>query len=60
MQAITTIDLDIAKSVFQVGIGGDGKVIIRRQLRASLRLGIFPEVAAEPLGEHVLEAQDQL
>jgi hypothetical protein len=28
MQAITTIGLDIAKSVFQVGIDGEGKVII--------------------------------
>ena len=34
MQAITTIGLDIAKSVFQVhGIDAEGKVIIRRQLK---------------------------
>jgi hypothetical protein len=32
MQAITTIGLDIAKSVFQVhGVDADGQVIIRRQ-----------------------------
>jgi hypothetical protein len=34
MQAITTIGLDIAKSVFQVhGIDAEDKVIIRRQLK---------------------------
>jgi len=34
MQAITTIGLDIAKSVFQVhGIDAEGNVILRRQLK---------------------------
>jgi transposase len=34
MQTITTIGLDIAKSVFQVhGVDAEGKVIIRRQLK---------------------------
>ena len=34
MQAITTIGLDIAKSVFQVhGVDCNGQVIIRRQLK---------------------------
>jgi transposase len=34
MQTITTVGLDIAKSVFQVhGIDAAGKVIIRRQLK---------------------------
>jgi transposase len=34
MQAITTIGLDIAKSVFQVhGIDADDRVVIRRQLK---------------------------
>jgi transposase len=33
MQTITTIGLDIAKSVFQVhGVDAQGKVIVRRQL----------------------------
>src|SRR5437773_2335912 len=33
MQAITTIGLDIAKSVFQVhGVDAEGNVVIRRQL----------------------------
>jgi transposase len=34
MEAITTIGLDIAKSVFQVhGINAEGNVILRRQLK---------------------------
>ena len=34
MHTITTIGLDIAKSVFQVhGVDADGQVIIRRQLK---------------------------
>jgi hypothetical protein len=40
MQAVTTIGLDIAKSVFQVhGIDAAGKVRIRQQLRRSRVLG---------------------
>jgi transposase len=35
MQAVTTIGLDIAKSVFQVhGIDVHGNVVVRRQLKA--------------------------
>jgi transposase len=42
MHAITTIGLDIAKSVFQVhGIDADGVVVMRRQLRRSRVLGVF-------------------
>ena len=34
MQTITTIGLDIAKSVFQVhGVDAGGQVIVRRQLK---------------------------
>jgi len=34
MQAITTIGLDIAKSVFQVhGVDAGGQLVIRRQLK---------------------------
>jgi hypothetical protein len=34
MQAVTTIGLDIAKSVFQVhGVDAAGQVVIRRQLK---------------------------
>ena len=37
MQAVTTIGLDIAKSVFQVhGIDAAGKVLIRRQVNRCL------------------------
>jgi hypothetical protein len=37
MQTVTTIGLDIAKSVFQVhGIDAEDKVIIRRQLKRRL------------------------
>jgi hypothetical protein len=40
MQAITTIGLDIAKSVFQIhGVDADGQVVIRRQLKRRLRDG---------------------
>jgi len=38
MQTITTVGLDIAKSVFQVhGIDVEGKVIVRRQLKRRKR-----------------------
>jgi transposase len=34
MQAVTTIGLDIAKSVFQVhGVDAAGQVVVRRQLK---------------------------
>ena len=37
MEAITTVGLDIAKSVFQVhGVDADGNVIIRRQLKRAM------------------------
>lgn len=46
MQAVTTIDLDIAKSVFQVhGIDAEGKVVIRQQLRRSRILGFFRKLS---------------
>ena len=51
MQSISTIGLDIAKSVFQLhGVDAAGQVVIRRQLRRQARLGIFPETAAVPGG----------
>src|SRR2546425_6178814 len=47
MQAITTIGLDIAKSVFQVhGIDAGGKVIIRRQLKRRYVLAFFEKLPA--------------
>ena len=45
MQAITTIGLDIAKSVFQVhGVDAEGKVIIRRQLKRRCVLAFFQKL----------------
>src|SRR4029450_749699 len=46
MQAVTTIGLDIAKSVFQVhGVDAEGQVIIRRQLRRRYVLAFFERLA---------------
>ena len=46
MQAVTTIGLDIAKSVFQVhGIDAEGEVVIRQQLRRSRVLGFFKKLS---------------
>jgi transposase len=46
MQTITTIGLDIAKSVFQVhGVDAQGKVIIRRQLKRRYVLAFFQKLA---------------
>ena len=45
MQAITTIGLDIAKSVFQVhGIDAEGRVVIRRQLKRRYMLAFFQKL----------------
>ena len=45
MQTITTIGLDIAKSIFQVhGIDTQGKVIIRRQLKRRYVLAFFQKL----------------
>jgi transposase len=45
MQAITTIGLDIAKSVFQVhGIDAEGRVVIRRQLKRRYVLAFFQKI----------------
>src|SRR5882757_8334561 len=45
MQAITTIGLDIAKSVFQVhGVDAEGKVVFRRQLKRRYVLSFFQKL----------------
>ena len=45
MQAVTTIGLDIAKSVFQVhGIDAQGNVLIRRQLKRRYVLAFFQKL----------------
>jgi len=51
MQEITTIGLDIAKSVFQVhGIDASGGVIVRRQLRRRQVLPFFGKLPACVIG----------
>ncbi len=45
MQSITTIGLDIAKSVFQVhGVDAEGSVIVRRQLKRRYVLAFFQKL----------------
>src|SRR5471032_578069 len=45
MQVITTIGLDIAKSVFQVhGVDANGQVVIRRQLKRRYVLAFFQKL----------------
>jgi transposase len=46
MQTITTIGLDIAKSVFQVhGVDADGQAVIRRQLKRRYVLAFFQKLS---------------
>jgi transposase len=46
MQTITTIGLDIAKSVFQVhGIDAEGNVVFRRQLKRRYVLAFFHKLS---------------
>jgi transposase len=46
MQTVTTIGLDIAKSVFQVhGVDADGNVVIRRQLKRRYVLAFFQKLS---------------
>jgi transposase len=45
MQAITTIGLDVAKSVFQVhGVDAGGQVVLRRQLKRRCLLAFFQKL----------------
>jgi transposase len=45
MQSITTIGLDIAKSVFQVhGVDAEGNVTLRRQLKRRYVLAFFQKL----------------
>src|SRR6202171_1744434 len=51
MQTITTIGLDIAKSVFQVhGVDAAGQVLIRRQLKRRCVLAFFQKLAPCVIG----------
>jgi len=52
MQTVTTIGLDIAKSVFQVhGVDAAGQVLIRRQLKRRYCAGLLSK-AATMSGRH--------
>jgi transposase len=45
MQAVTTIGLDIAKSMFRVhGVDAEGKVVVRRQLKRRYVLSFFEKL----------------
>jgi transposase len=45
MQTITTVGLDIAKSVFQMhGVDAEGQVVIRRQLKRRYVLAFFQKL----------------
>ena len=45
MQSVTTIGLDIAKSVFQVhGVDANGNVVVRRQLKRRYMLAFFQKL----------------
>ena len=45
MQTITTVGLDIAKSVFQVhGVDAEGNVILRRQLKRRYVVAFFQKL----------------
>jgi transposase len=49
MQAITTISLDIAKSVFQGhGVDAAGNVVVRRQLKRRYVLPFFQKLSPLP------------
>ena len=51
MQIITTIGLDIAKSVFQAhGIDAAGQVVIRRQLKRRFVLSFFGKLPPRLVG----------
>ena len=47
MQVVTTVGLDIAKSVFQVhGVDAAGQMVIRRQLKRRYVLAFFEKLPA--------------
>jgi transposase len=51
MQVVTTIGLDIAKSVFQVhGVDAEGKAVIRRQLKRRYILAFFQKLPSCLIG----------
>ena len=60
MQTVTTIGLDIAKSVFQVhGTDATGQVVIRRQLKHRFVLSFFEKLPPGPEREALLRKARQ-
>jgi transposase len=58
MQSISTIGLDIAKSVFQVhGVDAAGHVVLRRQLRRGHLLAFFQKRPACLVGKALQYAE---
>jgi hypothetical protein len=61
MNAVTTIGLDIAKSVFQVhGINREGNVLIRRQLKRRYVLAFFQKLPPCLVGINSMETERPL
>ena len=62
MQTVTTIGLDIAKSVFQVhGVDAAGQVVIRRQLKRRYVFAFFhPDQRPVHSRAHVCEGRGLL
>jgi hypothetical protein len=60
MQAVTTIGLDIAKSVFQIhGVDAAGNVIVRRQLKRRYVLPFFQKLPPCLVGTQRLRRADR-
>ena len=59
MQAVTTIALDIAKSVFQVnGVLAAGQVVVRRQLKRRYVLAFFQKLPPCLIGIEACASSD--
>src|ERR1700722_15601980 len=56
MQTITTIGLDIAKSVFQVhGVDAGGQAVVRRQLKRRYVLAFFQKLSPCLVGKSAIK-----
>jgi transposase len=54
MTTITTVGLDLAKSVFQVhGTDEDGRPVVRKKLRRGQMFGFFSGLSAQVLSEEL-------
>jgi transposase len=60
MQTVTTIGLDIAKSVFQVdGVDAGGNVVIRRQLKRRYVMTFFRKLSPCLVGIEACASSEQ-